>query len=467
MNRSGYIVINSYNYTTRLLIACLLLLLTGCATQKPDLGRLYESHTKGARYHPVIVIHGFMGSRLRYKNGQEVIWPPDLGKIFSRKTRFLALPIDEKTLQPLPSEIEPYALFDELGGIDFYHRLIDTLEKQGNFRPSHPGELAYDTERRYYILAYDWREDVVKSATRLDELIEKIRRDYRDPNLKVDIVAHSMGGLITRYYSRYGTRDVLDSNKFTPGNYGGSRIHQAVLMGTPNLGSSAAVYTYVRGFGLGSYGLPPEVLTTMPSIYQLFPHPKIPWLIDINGRNIPADLHNISLWKKYQWGLYNPEVIERILEEAGSPSAGEHHLGILRKFFAKYLKRGQRFARSLSVYPGEISVEYVVFGGDCDLTPANILVEYMGDKMHLRDRPEQIINPRENINYDHVMMQPGDGRVTKPSLLARQTLDPTQSRNHEYHFPYHHAILFCERHSQLTGNIHFQNNLLDTLLANH
>jgi esterase/lipase superfamily enzyme len=61
-----------------------------------------------------------------------------------------------------------------------------------------PGEPVKDGQRRYYILVYDWRQDNVQTARRLDELIERIRTDYAGPDLRVDIVAHSMGGLVTR-----------------------------------------------------------------------------------------------------------------------------------------------------------------------------------------------------------------------------------------------------------------------------
>ncbi len=467
MNHSGNIVANSYGHTPWLVIVFLLLSLTGCATQKPDLGRLYEKHAEVVRYHPVIVIHGFMGSRLRYKNGQEVLWPPDIQKLFSRETHLLALPIDEKTLEPLPSEIEPYEIFDHLAGIDFYRSLTTTLEKLGRFQASQPGHTGKALDRRYYTLVYDWREDIVQSAGRLDTLIKQIRRDYGNPSLKVDIIAHSMGGLITRYYARYGTRDVLDSDDFSSVDYGASRIHQAIFMGTPNLGSSSAVYTYIKGLGFGAYGLPTEVLTTMPSVYQLFSHPDIPWLVDINGQFISADLYDVALWQKNHWGLYDPVVIARVMDQAENKRLGEKRLELLRNYFAKYLKRGNNFARSLSVTPAKHSVEYIVFGGDCELTPAHILLERVGNEMRLRDHPDKIINPRDDVDYNRIMLQPGDGRVTKPSLLARQTLDPTQSRRPKYFFPLHHAILFCETHGNLTGNIHFQDNLLDILLASH
>ena len=61
---------------------------------------------------------------------------------------------------------------------------------------------------------YDWRQDNVVSARKLHHYLDQIREDHGDPTLKFDAVAHSMGGLITRYFARYGSEDVLDDNEF-------------------------------------------------------------------------------------------------------------------------------------------------------------------------------------------------------------------------------------------------------------
>ena len=77
-----------------------------------------------------------------------------------------------------------------------------------------PGQPLVQQRARLYVFTYDWRQDIVKTVGKLDELIEQIRRDYGDPYLRVDVIAHSMGGLIVRYFERYGTVDVLDGNSF-------------------------------------------------------------------------------------------------------------------------------------------------------------------------------------------------------------------------------------------------------------
>jgi len=62
------------------------------------------------------------------------------------------------------------------------------------------------------------------------------------------------------------------------------------------------------------------------------------------------------------------------------------------------------------------------------------------------------------------MLEPGDGEVTKPSLLARQSLDPTVSRSTDVFFPLAYAFFLCVDHEHLPGNISFQDNLLNVLL---
>src|SRR5439155_476942 len=101
-------------------------------------------------------------------------------------------------------------------------------------------------ERRYYIYAYDWRQDNVESARGLDRLIESIRRDYGDPMLRVDIVAHSMGGLVARYYQRYGTEDVLDGRESQITLYGSTRTHI-----WPRCDASSITDSSARGVSFG------------------------------------------------------------------------------------------------------------------------------------------------------------------------------------------------------------------------
>jgi hypothetical protein len=113
-------------------------------------------------------------------------------------------------------------------------------------------------------------------------------------------------------------------------------------------------------------------------------------------------------------------------------------------------------------------VRLVVFGGDCTLTPARVVEERepgsVPERGIVRLLPNAIKAPEPGIDYSRLMLEPGDGEVTKPSLLARQSLDPTESRSEDVFFPLAYAFFLCVDHEHLTGNINFQDNLLNVLL---
>ena len=219
------------------ILALLMYLLTGCMhAPVPDLARLYETHPlardtthqTGATETPVILVHGVFGARLRERDTGKEIWPGGLTSILFTSYDNIALPINPDTLQPAASNLEAHAITDRAAGRDFYGAIIRTLETAGGYLKGIPGEPVTDGHRRYYILVYDWRQDNVQTARRLDELITRIRTDYADPDLKVDIVAHSMGGLATRYYLRYGTTDVLDGNNFPMSDHSTTRVRKVI-----------------------------------------------------------------------------------------------------------------------------------------------------------------------------------------------------------------------------------------------
>jgi hypothetical protein len=93
-----------------------------------------------------------------------------------------------------------------------------------------------------------------------------------------------------------------------------------------------------------------------------------------------------------------------------------------------------------------------------------VVEEFRGESV-LRFRPGSVRDRRSGVDYEALMLEPGDGAVTKASLLARQALDPTVARHRYIYFPMDYAFFLCERHDRLTGNVHFQDNLLHALLA--
>jgi pimeloyl-ACP methyl ester carboxylesterase len=277
-------------------------------------------------------------------------------------------------------------------------------------------------ERRLYVFPYDWRQDNVEHAKGLEALIDAIRADYGNPDLRVDVVAHSMGGLIARYYLRYGTRDVLDGMPSLVSLYGTSRVRKLILLGTPNFGAVSALHGYLEGEPIGLRRIREEVLATMPSGYQLFPHPLATWLIDAEGRALPDELFDPATWRRYAWNVHDPTVAARVL---AAHAGDEEYLAALQRFFEFRLERARRFAWMLSTPEPATPIRYVLFGGDCTLTPARIAIEQQAGLPRTRLSPTELRDTSARALVDAAMLEPGDGRVTKPSLLARETIDPS------------------------------------------
>ncbi len=123
-----------------------------------------------------------------------------------------------------------------------------------------------DKEANFYKFPYDWRRDNRANAKILKRLLDMRLKAWRESsgnnNAKVILLAHSMGGLISRYYL-----EVL----------GGWQDARALFtFGTPYRGSVDAVNILANGFKKGGIDLLEvlgmrEMLHSLTSIYQLMP----------------------------------------------------------------------------------------------------------------------------------------------------------------------------------------------------
>jgi pimeloyl-ACP methyl ester carboxylesterase len=450
----------------RLSIVILAAMLASCAAirSKPDFQRLYASARVGTPP-PVVVIHGIYGAKLRRRSDGADVWPGGVASLALSNYSQLALQIDPDTLEARDDGIEPYAIFDAIGGSDFYGHLLQTLERAGGYRQAQTGQPIRPGERRYYLFLYDWRRDNIESVRRLDALIAEIRRDYGQPDLRVDIVAHSNGGLIARYYARYGTVDLLNGNEFPVTHAGSGAIRRLILLGTPNFGSLEAAKSLIEGDRAGLRTIPQEVFATTPTAYELLPHALNDWLMSPSGRALDRDIFDIDIWRDFRWGVFDPKVRARIIASADSDATGQQRLAVLERYAARQLERARRFSWSLSVQDDGSGTKPILLGGDCQPTPARLVVENIGDDSLLRFRPRDIKHPVSGVDYERLMYEPGDGRVTKASLLGRQALDPTVPRHPWSSLQYDYVFFLCEKHPRLTGNVSFQDNLLHALLS--
>ena len=432
----------------------------------PDLSRLYASGMEEARTPPVILIPGVLGSRLFDKNKHTEVWPGSTLHLLAGSKQDLELSFDPRTLQPVDDSLEPSGLFEGVLNADFYGAILRTLRQSGGFVAGTLGVHADPRARRYYVFAYDWRQDNVTTAKRLDALIEQIRRDYGDPTLRVNVIAHSMGGLVIRYYLRYGTVDALRGDGAFPINMSGAaKVATAVLLGTPNLGSLSSLQSMLLGHRVGLRGIEPEVLATMPSVYELLPHPLTDWSVDPSGKDLDLDLYDVATWKRMQWSVFDPAVIGRLRGRFKVRGEANAYISALQAYFGRNLERARRFVWSVTFEEPSSPVKFVVFGGDCVLTPARIVIEQQAGRSLARLFPEDVQHKVPGVDYSRLMLEPGDGAVTKPSLLAREALNPVAPRNDALFFPLAYAFFLCEDHERLTSNINFQDNLLNVLLA--
>ena len=449
-----------------------LMMLAGCSSS-PDLSELYNSsqwrlleqgqEEEAFMQAPVIVIPGIVSSTLVDEQGKEVWFGPWYISLFSN-FEHLALEIDEQTLEPKPSPIKAGVLPDKALIFDFYGSLFDVLEQYGQYQYREIGTPYRQKERRYYKFPYDWRYDTIDAVKALDEFIEEVRKDYGQPDLKVDLISHSMGGLLARYYMRYGNVDVLDQNDFPVTQAGAKKVRRLIQLGAPNLGSLAALHQLINGYKVVIRTIPVEVLATMPSIYQLLPHPLNTWLVTADGKPLERDLFDVNNWQRLEWGIFNPEVEERIKSGYPTVEEGEHQVELLQRYFAKHIERARRFVWSLTVPVPDLEYSIIAFGGNCSPTPARMVVEDIEGESYFRLWPKEVEHKVKGVNYEQIMLEPGDGRVTKPSMLARHYLNPTLPRHKYSFFPLDYAFFLCHNHGQLTGNINFQDNLLNALL---
>lgn len=277
------------------------------------------------------------------------------------------------------------------------------------------------------------------------------KRQLRRPDVKFDIIAHSMGGLVARYAAMYGTSQP-SANRPVPNWSGAAHINKLMMFGTPNEGSYSAMDALLNGYPIiANRRLPliddlkPEDLMTTPATYQLLPHQASGRILDENLKPLNVDLYNVDNWIKYGWGpIADPKFLSKLRDarrlsltnkdikpkRPGPKDSPEERLiaGLtfaqVRAFMASALNRARQFHRALNVPAKDPPVEMYAYGGNCDQTLDAIVLIKEAEK----DRWTTLLDAKDiktsagvELKKDVVrtaMFSDGDGRVTKRSLLA-------------------------------------------------
>jgi pimeloyl-ACP methyl ester carboxylesterase len=409
--------------------------------------RLLKDSHRNPDVPPTVVVPGVLGSVLLRPDGSEA-WL-NLGNAFGHHDLSLpmVLPLTESRDDLTPGGLlGTDTVLPRLFGFTEYGDLVELLEAAGferDTRRDGPGAW-------YSVFTYDWRRDLIEAARTLHQRLETLAEAVGDPQARFNVIGHSMGGLVARYYLRFGTAEPDGPVTWA----GARRIRNLVLVTTPNAGSIPALDAILNGnrVGLSSTTLARSVIRTMPAIYQLLPPAGAPALLDHRAEPLAVDLLDRTTWERFGWGPYAPAAFKR-----RGPPPEDHDLEGHRAFLAAALGRARAFHEAMARSPQTpCPVRVVALGGDCLPTLGRALVPE-------REGAPPRFEPWTKAEAD-AMFEAGDGRVTRASVLASH-LPSAEDDEHGSGLPeVSDAFFGSADHHGIYGEATFQSVLLRLLL---
>jgi len=248
---------------------------------------------------------------------------------------------------------------------------------------------------------------------------------------------------------------------------GAPNLARLILLGVPNRGTMSAFRRLNTGF---SRTMTPEILFTMPSLYQLLPFDGRGHFVDPEGNPVDVDLYDASTWTRNGWSVFAPDLLSRrreALDIDGSDRPGESDdvaIVPLRGFLQAALDRAHAFHAALEREgPDGAPVPVYIFGSDCVPTIDRVILKRTAQGMMtlLDDRTTPGFDLEET---ETIMMAPGDGTVTTDSLLGVPSGEAVAAGTIAADNPaFTSTFFFCETHGMLPKNRGFQDNLFYVL----
>jgi len=432
----------------------------------------------GIDRNPIIVIPGVLGSKLMDKVTGKTIWGAFGGNYanpsIDKEVRLIALPMKQGVpLKDLRDDVLADGALDQitvnLAGLPIqigaYVDIIVTLGA-GGYRDQQlalSGAIDYGDEHfTCFQFSYDWRRDNVESVKALHQYIlqqrayikqkylEKHGKDVALDDIRFDIAAHSMAGLIIRYYLRYGAVDLPEDGSLPPLTWEGTQyIDRVVLIGTPNAGSVESLNTLINGADFLPFypKYQAAILDTMPGLYQLLPRQRHAIVVEKGSPEKRIDVLDIDVWEKYRWGMLNPdqdELLQSLLPDAANQTERQR---IAKDHMAKSLNRARHFFQALdspATPPDGPRLKLVA--GDAVATDAVVEVN------------------AENGELNVIKQLPGDGSVTRGSALMDERVGGEWAPTLQSPIDWSAVTFLFTDHLGLTKDPVFTDNVLYYLL---
>ncbi|PVY89201.1 von Willebrand factor type A domain-containing protein [Ezakiella coagulans] len=227
-----------------------------------------EKHDRNLDKKPIIFIPGIAGSEL-FKIDESLVSPEEkaIGMIYGDKERSanriwvpigydarkanddLNLYSNENLYGLQQGDLRKVNVFERHAGpVAMYSSLLGTIMK--NF-----------PDRPVYLFSYDWRKSNIDSAEKLAAFIDSITDGGK---VKVDIIAHSMGGIVSSHYLREHD----------------DRVDKYLSFGSPYEGAPSAFNTLSSKSLVGGFldvvieklvGIKPDVASSFTAMVELLP----------------------------------------------------------------------------------------------------------------------------------------------------------------------------------------------------
>ncbi len=286
-----------------------------------------------------------MGTTLvEKKNPKSQVW----GSVHESVERFdeLELPVD-----PAQNKLGPGSLIMKVAGEEIYSLLL-----------KHMGEQGYQEGVDLFLFPYDWRLSNFITAERLREFIQSNGLAGR----QIDLIGHSMGGLVALIYIHKFPQDAAQVRNF-------------VSMGTPYFGAIGAIRALAEGFQAvgvkneqvvpaGNVSLVYRVFSSIDSIYELLPMYGGCCYEVVDGADDPEE------WNVFEARIW--EAIGLYLEDRSRRKGHKLHLD---QAFARVVELAQLVQTPMPPHIQRIAI----YATNAEKTPLRMIANGRGSRKHL------------------------------------------------------------------------------------